>query len=178
MKKSQDGELLGFVIPIAGLKLGMHSYSYSIDQSFFGCFENSIIQNGNVEVTLELEKRTSLMELIFNIEGKVEVECDRCLEWMEVNISSEEVVMLKFGEKESDEVDVVYILPDTQTFSVANLIYEFIHLAVPISNSHENIGQDCKIDIKQFLVEDKIEEEESENISVWDSLKNIKIEPN
>jgi uncharacterized metal-binding protein YceD (DUF177 family) len=177
MKKSQNGELLGFVIPIAGLKLGVHNYAYSITQSFFSYFENSMIQNGNVEVTLELEKRASLIELIFNIEGKVEIECDRCLEWMEINISSEEVVLLKFGEEEIDEAEVIYILPDTQVFSVVNLIYEFIHLAVPISNSHEDIGQDCKIDIKQFLTEDK-EEEQSENISVWDSLKDIKIEPN
>ncbi len=178
MKKSQDGELLSFVIPIGGLKLGTYSYNYSINQLFFSSFENSIIQNGNVEVALELEKRASLIELIFSIEGKVEVECDRCLEWMEVSISSEEVILLKFGEEESDEADIIYLLPDTQAFSVANLIYEFIHLAVPISNSHEDIGQDCEIDIKQFLVEDKIEEEESENTSVWDSLKNIKIEPN
>lgn len=97
---------------------------------------------------------------------------------MEVSISSEEVILLKFGEEESDEADIIYLLPDTQAFSVANLIYEFIHLAVPISNSHEDVGQDCEIDIKQFLVKDSVREEESENTSVWDSLKNIKIEPN
>ncbi len=177
MKKSQNGELLSFIIPIAGLRLGSYNYAYSINQSFFSYFENSIIQNGNVEVTLELEKRASLIELIFNIEGKVEIECDRCLEWMEINVSNEEAVLLKYGEEESDEVEVIYILPETQTFSVANLIYEFIHLAVPISNSHEDVGQDCKMDIKQFLTADK-KEEESKNISVWDSLKDIKIEPN
>ena len=56
------------------------------------------------------------------------------------------------------------------------LVYQFIHLAVPMVKTHESVGQECPVNINNYL---KSEEEASKNttdLSVWDALKDLNIE--
>ena len=45
-----------YVIPFVGLKTGIHTYEFDVDDTFFEGFEYSIIEKGKVHVKLELEK--------------------------------------------------------------------------------------------------------------------------
>ncbi len=48
-----------FLIPFVGLKIGKHLFDFEVGNSFFESMEYSIIEQGNVKVTLELDKYTS-----------------------------------------------------------------------------------------------------------------------
>ena len=58
-----------FSIAFKGLKDGSHNYHFDIRHRFFGSFENSIIQDGELAVDLILDKRPDLMILHFKING-------------------------------------------------------------------------------------------------------------
>jgi uncharacterized metal-binding protein YceD (DUF177 family) len=175
MEKNHIGgqPLLEFIIPIGGLSNGLHDYTFTIEDSFFANFEYSLIKHGKVVVNLELDKRIGVYELNFELEGEVHTECDRCSEPLALDVASEERLLIKFAEEESEELDVVYILTGTQELSVAKFIYEFVHLAVPFVKTHENIGERCSQIIDEFLsAENDVTEEQS---SVWDSLKDLSL---
>ncbi len=174
MKKSSEKQLLSYSIPISGLSNGMHTYNYLIDENFFDCFEASIIKSGMLKVRLDLDKRPGIYELDFEIEGVVKTECDRCLEPMHLEIKSAERVLVKVGTGVSDEIAVMYISPEAEKLDVAPLIYQFIHLALPMTVTHDDIYQDCPVDIEVYLIDDEAPENNA-TPSVWDALKDLDI---
>lgn len=125
--------LVPFSIPVSGLRDGEHNYHFDIDRDFFAAFEASPIEEGAVTVDLVFDKRPSHYVLEFSIQGTVRTDCDRCLAAIDLPISSEERLLVKFSEnRESEEADVIYISPDAEQFQVAQYVYEYVLLAVPI----------------------------------------------
>ena len=58
-------------ISFVGLKEGIHGYSYKIGKEFFTNFINadSVFEDGNVDVELQLEKSSTMLVLMFSIKG-------------------------------------------------------------------------------------------------------------
>jgi len=126
-----------FTIPFSGLNEGTHLFDFSADQRFFAGFENSEIEKGNVNIEVELEKRTTYLRLTFMLAGQIELICDRCLEPFLQPIESRNLLLVKFSETETDDGDeVIYIHPGAHQIQVAKLIYEFIVLSIPIRRVH------------------------------------------
>lgn len=163
--------LTKYNIPIATLKPGIFNYEFSIDDRFFKNFEASIIQKGKIKVNLELEKKTSLLELFFEIKGSITTICDRCLEPMQLSIDKEHRLLVKYSETLEDDLEVSYIPVATQVLNVGTYIYEFVHLAIPMMKTHEDANEDCPVELEDFLEEDA---PDNEDTSVWDALKDIK----
>jgi uncharacterized metal-binding protein YceD (DUF177 family) len=163
--------LIEYVIPIASLKQGLYEYDFSITDAFFQHFEDSLVQKGTLNVRLELEKRSSLIELQFDIQGKVITTCDRCLEAMTFPIDEEQHMVVKYSDELEDDLEVSYIPLGSETMDVSKFIYEYIHLAIPMAKTHDDIDEDCPVDLEDFLDED--DEADSNAPSVWDALKNI-----
>ncbi len=120
---------------------GMHgadvSYDFLLDDSFFADFDNSELQKGKVNVQLSVKRLSRTFELDFHIDGVVRVPCDRCLDDVDLSITSEEKICVKFGRGASEEVDNLIIVPDDSgILNVAGLIYEFVVLAVPLRHVH------------------------------------------
>lgn len=67
-----------FIIPFFGLKEGKHEFSFVIGQAFFEAFENSLLDDADVTVKLELEKLSTMLILNFKAKGTTRVSCDRC----------------------------------------------------------------------------------------------------
>lgn len=124
-------------ISFSGLKEGTHFFDFTADQHFFAEFEQSEIENGNIQIKVELEKRSTYLKLTFTLKGEVELICDRCLEGYLQPIKGRNVILVKFSETESDEGDeIIYIHPGSHQIEVAQLIYEFIVLSIPIRHVH------------------------------------------
>ena len=85
-----------YVIPLKGLKEGEHHYTFEVTKKFFEHFEHSEIKNGNISVNIILNKTASVIEMIINLLGKVEVICDRCLETFMMPINSSDILYIKF----------------------------------------------------------------------------------
>jgi uncharacterized protein len=164
--------LAHFTIPVSGLQNGPHEYDFSIDGSFFQCFPESPIKEGNVSVHFVFDKRPDMYTMTFQLDGMVKVACDRCLEEFDLPIEADEMLLAKFDEKEWEDADIIYILKDTQRLNVARYIYEYINLAVPITKTHEDADEECDPEMLKFLQQED-DGEPPISSDVWDALKGL-----
>lgn len=165
-----------YTIAFKGLSQGKHEFDYEIDDRFFAEFEGSLVDDGKVNVHLTLEKQSALLVLWFDIKGTVQVQCDRCLELYDQPIKSKERIFVKFGEKEFTEGDdVIWVDTNDYQINVAQLIYEFIGLAIPIKKVHpkdENGNSTCNPAMIEKLSKYVIKEDKGDN-PVWNDLKKL-----
>ncbi len=170
-----------YEIPFVGIKLGVHNFNYEVDGKFFSHFEESPISECEVNVRLEFDKKETLFVLNFFIDGKVNVECDRCLAPFQKEIFGDFVCYVKFAEN-PDEIpendEIIYISRDESHIDVSQLIYEYIVLCVPIQRMGcKEPGKDekCNLEVLKFLLEQSQPEPENEKPDPrWDGLKKLK----
>lgn len=184
-------ELRNFNIDIYRLSDTTHDYVFDIDNSFFEFFETGLIQKGTGTAKVTLRKTDTLIEAIFELEGTVELECDRSLELFDHPFYTKERVLYKYGEEEmelSDEIIVITKL--TQKINVAQHVYDFINIAIPMKKiSPKYLEEDDEDDDSVIKLvyssaddanvdeEDYDEDNESEDEDLdprWDVLKNLK----
>jgi len=163
-------------IAFKGLSQGKHVFEYDIDGKFFSEFDGGVVEEGNVKVLLTLEKQSALLILWFDIEGTVRVQCDRCLEMYDQPVKGKDRIFVKFGEKEfSNGDDVIWISVNDYQINVAQLIYEFVCLAVPIKKVHpddEEGNSTCDPLMIERLNKYILREDEVIN-PVWNDLKKL-----
>lgn len=161
-----------FIIPFIGLSLGKHQYHYDIDDSFFQEFEHSEIKQGNLGVSLVLDKQSTMLILDFAITGFVNVMCDRCLDNFNMKLNTEQRLFVKFGEETREETDEIVVFSTNEyEIDVAQYIYEYIILSLPYSRIHPE--GECDPEVIKKLEELKINKEEKNIDPRWDILKNI-----
>ena len=111
--------------------------TYQLDGTFFKLFENSLLEQGQLAVKVKLDKSPRHIQLLFKIKGEVELVCDRSLEPFYYPIAIEQVVHFKLGE-EDKELDLDFYMIDQQasTINLAQHIYDFVTLAIPMKKLH------------------------------------------
>lgn len=137
------------MIPFLGLKQGFHDFEYEIDDAFFGETEYSIIHSGNVHVTLNLEKKETMLIGKFIISGTVSTDCDRCNDPLEVPVKGEYQLIFRFGTDPSDDESLIIMHPDTYEIDVRENIYELITVSMPSRLSHKR--EDCNEEMIALL---------------------------
>jgi uncharacterized protein len=126
-----------YTLPFSGLSEGKHLFDFNINDRFFAEFENSEVEKGELEIQIELEKRSTYLSLSFTINGIVELVCDRCLENFIFPVKSKRKLLVKFSEKQvEDEAELIYLHPTAFEVEVAQYIYEFVILSLPIRRVH------------------------------------------
>ncbi len=167
--------LVQYSIPVKGLRNGTHEFNFYIDHTFFACFENTPVNDGNVEVKMIFDKRPGLFVLEFDLAGTVKTECDRCLAEIDLPIAGQQRLLVKFSEeKESEEADVIFVAPDLQQLNVAKYIYEYIVLAMPMIKVYNCREQDppvCNEEMLRYLEQEGEEQDEATHNPLWDELK-------
>ena len=91
-------ELKAYTIQFVGLKVGKHHFDYEIDKAFFKDFEYEEFNDANLKVNLLFEKKTTLLELAFEVSGSVNVNCDITNEPYDQRIQDTFKLVVKFGE--------------------------------------------------------------------------------
>ena len=140
-----------FEIAFVGLKPGIHEYTYEITDRFFEVFQQQDFKNCKAKINLSLDKRNGFMLLKFEVGGTLEVVCDRCnnylpLElWDEFNITVKMVEEPELMNNQEDDPDVYYISRGESHIDVSDWIYEFINLSIPMhkSCSYEKMDGPC-----------------------------------
>ena len=138
MKKKKQRLL----IPFSGLKEGKHEFDFSIDAGFFEQFEQSLIEKAKVQIDIDFEKKRNLLELDIRFQGEVESTCDRCSDPMEISISNEDYLIVKFGDEESTDEHIIYISDGAYELDISEQIYQMVNLALPAKIEHEK-EEDC-----------------------------------
>jgi DUF177 domain-containing protein len=164
-----------FIIPFKGLALGEHNFEFEIDKKFFEEFNYSELENGKVSVSLLLLKEESMITLSFQLQGNVEVICDRCGDSFQHKVENEDRVFIKFGHKEIEESEEISVLPkDSYEINIGQYIYEFISLALPYRKVHPK-DKDGKDQCNQEVIK-KLQNQSKENAidPRWDALRKLK----
>ncbi len=129
-----------YTIPFQGLKQGINSFEFNIDNTFFDSFNYNEFEYSKFKVVLLVNKKNSLMEFDFSSEGEVEVVCDISNEPFNKKIQSNLDLVIKFGEIFDDSNDDFIVLPyNTVQFDVKQYIYEMIVLSIPIVKKHPKL---------------------------------------
>lgn len=170
-----------YIIPFIGLKVGKHHFDYQIDNKFFEDFEYEDFNNVNVKTDLVFEKKTTLLEIHFEIEGIVNINCDLTNEPFNQEVKGDFDLVVKFGDDYNNEHEDILIIPHGEyEINVAQYIYELIILSVPAKRVHPGVlDGSLKSDILDKLEElspkglDE-KEETSEAIDPrWNTLKKL-----
>ncbi len=175
-------KLAEYIIPFSGMKIGNYQFDYKIEEEFFDAFEYSEIKDGNLNVTVSINKSETMMVMNFDIEGLVILECDTCLGELEKPISKEYRQIFKFSDEEDLKLDdeITYVNSSEFEINLAPFIVEFINLSKPNKSSHENGACDESLVavleeyllVKETEVTEEIEDEEID--PRWNALKKLK----
>lgn len=160
-----------FDIPFSGLKVGQHEFEFEISKPFFDEFELNDVENGALKVDVLLEKQSTLLVVRFSIEGSIDTFCDRCTDPLTIHIQYEDRLIYKFGDENFEDNDEVVVLSHADVkINVAEPIYQFLIIAMPVRKIHKE--GDCN----QKII-DKIEalkSKKDDNIDPrWSALKDL-----
>lgn len=161
-----------FSLNLNRLKLGRNDEEFSLNKDFLSHFALSIVQDCEVVAKLEIQKYASHLDVKFVIDGTVVVECDRCVEEMQLPVHNETRVLYSFDKniKETEDVEVIYVDEKEPSLTLVQELYDFLCIAVPFRKVHEDIGTPCADFISKYIVntqdevevEQDIEEEEED----------------
>ena len=168
--------LRDFDIDIFRLGNKLEEFEFEFEDQFFENFDNSLISKGNGSVHLTINKTNTLMELKFDINGTIGLVCDRSLEPFDFDFRSHRELIIKFGETDeelSDEIAMIHW--DTQRINVAQYIYEFIGLEVPMKKLHPKFSNEEDDVEEELIYQSKEKETKKEEIDPrWEALKGLK----
>ena len=175
------------------MSIGTHEFEYVLDNEFFKNIEGEDVQKGKVKVHLTVKRTPASFELNFDLEGVVQIPCDRCLDDMDHEVNTHETLYVKFGSEYSEESDNVVIIPENDgELNVAWFLYEFVALTIPLKRVHPagkcNKSMSAKLrkhaarslddegeegDETVYDDEDEVPGEGGETDPRWDELKKI-----
>lgn len=167
-----------FLINFGHLAPGEFEFEFTIEDSFFHKFENSVIQKGKVDVLVVLEKKDNMLLLDFTMEGTVIVTCDKCLEDLALDIETFNELIVKMGEMNEElSESVIMISSKENEIDVGQYIYEFLTLAIPMRNVHGDTEEapTCNPEILKEMEKHVSQEQAQTNDPRWDGLKNINL---
>lgn len=147
-------------IAFVGLKPGFHEFDYQVDDKFFANYKETDFDNCYASVKVTLEKNTSFMMLKFEVGGSVSVICDRCGNklpidlWDEFNLIIKQVENPEEMNDSEEDPDVFYISRTESHIHMADWIYEFVMLSIPMQrmcSEEEMGGPQCNKEILAML---------------------------
>ncbi len=126
-----------FSIKVVGLNESNKEHKYNIKDNFFNLYEHNPIQKGNLKAKVSLKEGKDMLVLLFQINGNVELTCDRTLDEFKYPINVQKEVYYEIGDKEDEiDIDTYMISNKTSHINIAQHLHDFINLAVPIKKLH------------------------------------------
>lgn len=167
-----------YSVNIIGLSNKAHTFDFTIGDEFFRRYGTEILQGGDFEAKVVLDKHETFIDAEFMITGKARLVCDRCLEPFDEPVKVHRKVMFKYGDEPAELSDeIVIIARDQAQLELGQFIYEFINLAIPMKKLHpkfreeeqENDDTEGKIVYKSEPGDDNTDIDPR-----WEKLKKLK----
>ena len=118
------------------MKADSAKYEFTLDNQFFVDLDGPEVQKGKLAVELNVKKTSGVFLLDFQTEGFVIVPCDRCLDEMELPVSTSDKLKVKLGSSFAEEGDIVVVPEEDGYINIAWFLYEFIALNIPMKHVH------------------------------------------
>jgi uncharacterized metal-binding protein YceD (DUF177 family) len=132
------------ILPLCNLEKRKYTLKFRLNTEFFSDFQNPEIIEGSVEISLDVEKFSSFMNVVLTFSGTLTVSCDRCLENLDIPVEGENMISVVFGnipdepEEENPDEDIIYVNAEDEDIDLTVYVYESICLAMPIQRVHGN----------------------------------------
>ncbi|MCB9427118.1 MAG: DUF177 domain-containing protein [Flavobacteriales bacterium] len=167
-----------YLIPFAGLKIGKHQFTFEIKKAFFESFECEEFNDVSIQLAVELDKKSTLLEFDFEYEGHVNVACDLTTETFDLPVEGHNKLIVKFGNEYSDEdVELIIIPHGDHEIDISQFIYENILLSIPTKRVHPGVEDGTLesdiLDKLEELSPKEIKATEDEANPMWDKLKKL-----
>lgn len=171
-----------FEIAFVGLRPGLHQFEYQIDDKFFAHYEIQDFTNCKAAVKLELDKQNGFMLLKFDVDGIVDLSCDRCGNTLTLQLWEEFKVMVKLADnpeemnEQEEDPDVYYINRGESHLHLEDWIYEFINLSIPMQKTcakDEKGNSTCNEEVLAKLSQ-AINQNNEEANPMWKALNKFK----
>ncbi len=170
-------------IAFVGLKPGIHEFDYDITDKFFEAYQQQDFRHCKADIKLTLDKKNGFMLLKFEVGGSLEVTCDRCGSnilpvelWDDFNVVVKLVENPDEMNEQEEDPDVYYISRGESHLHIADWIYEFINLSIPMQRmcAEEEIGSEfCNKEALEMLkkMDDAPKTTDS---AIWKGLEKVK----
>ena len=142
-----------FIIPLNGLTAGENTFSWQADKEFFESFENTEVLDAHLDTDVRVEKSGRYIGVDCDVRGEITVECDRCLDELEMPVDVEIMLSVKYGDEESSdephegEREVIFIPETDAEMDLSQIIYDYVCLSLPMQRVHE--PGDCNPEVMQ-----------------------------
>jgi uncharacterized metal-binding protein YceD (DUF177 family) len=167
-----------FNIDIFNLSNQSHEFDFDFDNNFFEEFDNSLVEKGSGKVHVILSKSETMINMEVDINGKIELVCDRSLEKFDYPIQSKHELILKFGDEWQELSEQITIIPrDSERINVAQFIYEYIGLSVPMKKLHPKFQGEGQGDEPELIYSSLENDKENKSGTIdprWSKLKDLK----
>lgn len=174
-----------FEIAWQGLKPGVSTFEYDIDDKFFK--EDDVerdFKDLDAQVTLDFDKKNNFFLCHFDIDGSITVPCDRCGEDFKLRLWDEFDLVIKLSgteveHDEDDDADVVFIPRNETVLNVRDWIYEFLMLSIPLQKVHPDKADGsygCSEEVLKLL--NNLTASEDEPKAIWKGLEKLKEDNN
>ena len=168
IKSVQKSILNTFKIDIFRLENKQYVHEFEGNDDFFEALDQELIQKGNFKSKVVLNKNETMIQMIYKITGSVELTCDRSLDLFDFPVDITQKMILKFSDhNEEITEELVLIDRNTQYINVAQDIFDFIGLQIPIKKLHPRFTKDevtYASLMKKFEDEYKVEDIDEDNL--------------
>lgn len=148
-------------IDIFRLENKCYVHDFEGDDAFFQALEQDLIERGHFKATVSLDKTETMIQLVYNIIGSVELTCDRSLELFDYPVDVTQRMILKFADHTEELTEELMLLDrNVQQINVAQDIFDFIGLQIPIKKLHPRFQTEEAMDDVSF--------DEEEDDLLWD----------
>lgn len=122
-----------FELNFKKLTQGEHQFSYHLDSDFF--LENGadLVDGGDVNVLLKVDKASNKLDLHFRVDGELHVPCDNCLSPLIYPVKGNSEVYVKFAdESDFSDDEIIYLHYDEYKLDLSQMLYDFALLQLPM----------------------------------------------
>jgi len=167
-----------FSVNIIGLGNQAHEFKYRLGKQFFDEFGKDLLEEGNFEATVVLDKHETFIEGVFSFTGTARLICDRSLEPFDYPLESSHKIVFKYGTEETEVTDEIVVIPhDKSNLNVGQYLYEFIGLSLPMKRLHPKFQEEMDDDDDETngkIIYTSSAESEGEIDPRWEKLKKFK----
>lgn len=168
-----------FKVNVIGLSQKAHLFDYEFGQEFFEKYGKALLENGHFKARVTLNKRETMIEANFHIQGTANLICDRSLEPFEYPLDINRRILFKYGQEEKELSDeIVLITREHVSLDLGQYMYELIGVNIPMKRLHPKFQDDDLEESEiQLVYSSPIEETEKEEDAIdprWEKLKKLK----
>lgn len=127
---------------------------------FFADLEQEEISGGEVRLDISVKPPVgNVYKVYVKAEGYVTVACDRCLDSLQIDVNTEDVLKIKDTDPENaDAMDMLYLEANTSCYDISWQVYEIIETSLPMQRVHPD--GECNPEMLGFIMSNSEDEQE------------------